>query len=63
MLIKGIEGVIPTARSNLVAVVLGGQDKTQFVKDYGEKYANVIFNAVGNIISGQVNGSTANEMS
>lgn len=63
VLIKGIEGVITTARSNLVAVVLGGQDKTQFVKDYGEKYANVIFNAVGNIISGQVNGSTANEMS
>lgn len=63
VLIKGIEGVITTARSNLVAVVLGGQDKTQFVRDYGEKYANVIFNAVGNIISGQVNGSTANEMS
>ena len=33
------------------------------MRDYGEKYANVIFNAVGNIISGQVNGSTANEMS
>ena len=43
--------------------MLGGQDKTQFVRDYGEKYANVIFNTVGNIISGQVNGRTAEEMS
>lgn len=63
VVIKGIDGLISTARSNLVAVVLGGQDKTQFVRDYGEKYANVIFNTVGNIISGQVNGRTAEELS
>ena len=63
VVIKGLDTLIATARSNEVAVVLGGQDKTQFVRDYGEKYANVIFNTVGNIISGQVNGRTAEEMS
>lgn len=63
VVIKGLDTLISTARSNKVAVVLGGQDKTQFVRDYGEKYANVIFNTVGNIISGQVNGRTAEELS
>ena len=63
VVIKGLDNLIATARSNKVAVVLGGQDKTQFVRDYGEKYANVIFNTVGNIISGQVNGRTAEELS
>lgn len=63
VVIKGLDNLIATARSNKVAVVLGGQDKTQFIRDYGEKYANVIFNTVGNIISGQVNGKTAEELS
>lgn len=63
VVIKGLDNLIATARSNKVAVVLGGQDKTQFIRDYGEKYANVIFNTVGNIISGQVNGRTAEELS
>lgn len=63
VVIKGLDNLIATARSNKVAVVLGGQDKTQFTRDYGEKYANVIFNTVGNIISGQVNGRTAEELS
>ena len=63
VVIKGLDNLIATARSNKVAVVLGGQDKTQFVRDYGEKYANVIFNTVGNILSGQVNGRTAEELS
>ena len=63
VVIKGLDNLIATARSNKVAVVLGGQDKTQFVRDYGEKYASVIFNTVGNILSGQVNGRTAEELS
>ena len=63
VIIKGLDHLLATSRSNLVATVLGGQDKSQFVRDYGEKYANVIFNNVGNIISGQVNGKTAEELS
>ena len=63
VIIKGLDNLIATARSNKVATVLGGQDKSQFIRDYGEKYANVIFNTVGNIISGQVNGKTADELS
>ena len=61
--IKGLDNFIATARSNKVATILGGQDKSQFIRDYGEKYANVIFNTVGNIISGQVNGQTAKDLS
>ena len=63
VVIKGLDNLIATARSNKVAVVLGGQDKTQFIRDYGEKYANVIFNTVGNVLAGQVNGRTAEELS
>lgn len=61
--IKDIDKVISTARSNKVCVVLGAQDKSQIVQDYGEKNAEVIFNTVGNILSGQVNGRTAKELS
>ena len=46
-----------------MAIVLGAQDKTQLIRDYTEKEANVIFNTVGNIFSGQVNGRTAEELS
>ena len=63
VIIKGLDELIATARSNRVATVLGGQDKSQFIRDYGEKYANVIFNTVGTIISGQVNGTTARDLS
>jgi len=61
--IKGLDQLIATARSNKVAIVLGAQDKSQLTRDYGEKEANVIFNTVGNVISGQVNGKTAEELS
>lgn len=60
--IKGLDNIIATARSNKVATVLGAQDKSQLVRDYSEKEANVIFNTVGNIISGQVNGKTAEDL-
>ena len=60
--IKGLDNIIATARSNKVATVLGAQDKSQLIRDYSEKEANVIFNTVGNIISGQVNGRTAEDL-
>lgn len=61
--LKGIDNLIATARSNKVAIVLGAQDKSQLKRDYGEKESEVIFNTVGNIFSGQVNGKTAEELS
>ena len=61
--LKGLDNLIATARSNLVAIVLGAQDKSQLKRDYGEKESEVIFNTVGNIFPGQVNGKTAEELS
>lgn len=61
--LKGLDNLIATARSNKVAIVLGAQDKSQLIRDYGEKESNVIFNTVGNIFAGQVNGKTAEELS
>ena len=61
--IKGVDNLIATARSNKVAIVLGAQDKSQLKRDYGEKESEVIFNTVGNVFSGQVNGRTAEELS
>lgn len=63
IVVNKLDNLIATARSNKVAIVLGAQDKTQLIRDYTEKEANVIFNTVGNIISGQVNGSTAKQCS
>lgn len=61
--IKGLDNLIATARSNKVAIVLGAQDKSQLVRDYSREEATVIFNTVGNIFSGQVNGETARDLS
>jgi len=61
--IKGLDNLIATARSNKVAIVLGAQDKSQLVRDYTQKEADVIFNTVGNIFAGQVNGKTAEDLS
>lgn len=61
--IKGLDNLIATARSNLVCIVLGAQDKSQLIRDYTDKEADVIFNTVGNIFAGQVNGRTAKDLS
>ena len=61
--IKGLDNLIATARSNKVAIVLGAQDKSQLVRDYSDKEADVIFNTVGNVFAGQVNGKTAQDLS
>ena len=60
--IKGLDNLIATARSNKVAIVIGAQDKSQLIRDYSQKEADVIFNTVGNIFSGQVNGRTAEDL-
>ncbi len=60
---NGIDGLIATARSNKVATCLGVQDYSQLKKDYGREQAEVIMNIVGNVISGQVVGDTAKQLS
>lgn len=58
-----MDSLIATARSNKVATCLGLQDFSQLKKDYGAEQAAVIMNIVGNIISGQVTGETAKNLS
>jgi len=57
------DSLIATARSNKVATCLGIQDFSQLRKDYGREQADVIMNITGNIVSGQVNGDTAKQLS
>jgi hypothetical protein len=42
---------------------LGVQDFSQLKKDYGKDQADVIMNITGNILSGQVTGETAKQLS
>ncbi|UEG54900.1 YWFCY domain-containing protein [Mucilaginibacter daejeonensis] len=60
---NGIDNLIATARSNRVAVTLAVQDHSQLKKEYGRDQAEVIMNIVGNVISGQVSGDTAKQLS
>ena len=60
---NGIDSLIATARSNKVSTTLGVQDYSQLKKDYGREQAEVIMNTVGNIVSGQVLGDTAKQLS
>lgn len=61
--LNNIDSLIATARSNKVATCLGVQDLSQLKKDYGKDQADVIMNITGNIISGQVAGETAKQLS
>ena len=54
---------IATGRSNKIGVCLGIQDVSQLRKDYGKEQADVIMNTVGNVISGQVTGDSAKQLS
>lgn len=60
---NGIDNLIATARSNQVATTLAVQDASQLKLHYGREQADVIMNIVGNIISGQVSGDTAKQLS
>lgn len=61
--LNNMDSLIATARSNKVATCLGVQDFSQLRKDYGKEQADVIMNIIGNIISGQVTGDTAKQLS
>ena len=61
--LNNIDSLIATARSNRVATCLCVQDISQLRKDYGRDQADVILNIVGNVISGQVSGETAKQLS
>lgn len=61
--LRGLDQLIATARENKVCIFLGAQDKSQLIRDYKDKEADVILNTVGTVVSGQVNGKTAKEMS
>jgi len=61
--LNNMDSLIATARSNKVATTLGVQDFSQLRKDYGKEQADVITNITGNIISGQVTGDTAKQLS
>ncbi len=61
--LNNMDSLIATARSNKVATCLGIQDFSQLRKDYGREQADVIMNITGNIISGQVTGDTAKQLS
>lgn len=58
-----IDNLIATARSNKVATTLAVQDSSQLKVHYGKEQAEVILNIVGNVISGQVAGETAKQLS
>lgn len=60
---NGIDGLMATARSNKIATTLAVQDYSQLKKDYGREQAEVIMNIAGNVISGQVTGDTAKQLS
>ncbi|MDI5894808.1 conjugal transfer protein MobC [Flavobacterium algoritolerans] len=61
--LNNMDSLIATARSNKVANCLGIQDFSQLRKDYGREQADVIMNITGNIVSGQVTGDTAKQLS
>ena len=61
--LNNIDSLIATARSNRVSTCLCVQDISQLRKDYGRDQADVILNIVGNVISGQVSGDTARQLS
>ncbi len=61
--LNNMDSLVATARSNKVATCLGIQDFSQLRKDYGREQADVIMNITGNIVSGQVTGDTAKQLS
>ncbi|SDF62032.1 Type IV secretory pathway, VirD4 component, TraG/TraD family ATPase [Dyadobacter soli] len=61
--LNNIDSLIATARSNKVATTLAVQDFSQLRKDYGKEQADVLMNITGNLISGQVSGETAKQLS
>ena len=61
--VQGLDGLMATARSNKVAVVLGIQDLTQVKADYGDKVADKILALPANVFVGACSVSTAEKYS
>ena len=57
--LPGVDKVLNTCRSNGVVFMIGGQDISQFVRDYGKKESDVLINTPGTVFIGQVSGETA----
>ena len=61
--VQGLDGLMATARSNKVAVVLGIQDLTQVKADYGDKVADKILALPANVFVGACSVATAEKYS
>ena len=61
--LPGVDKILNTCRSNGIVFVVGGQDVSQFYRDYGKKEADVLIATPGTTFIGQVNGETAKTMS
>ena len=61
--VQGLDGLMATARSNKVAVVLGVQDLTQVKADYGDKVADKILALPANVFVGASSITTAEKYS
>lgn len=61
--VNGIDSLVGTGRSNLIATTIVVQNLDQVRKDYSREMADVLMNLCGNIICGQVSGDTAKQMS
>ncbi|HVI43223.1 MAG TPA: conjugal transfer protein MobC [Chitinophaga sp.] len=61
--VQGIDALIGTGRSNLIATTVVIQNLDQVRKDYSREMADVLMNLCGNIICGQASGDTARQMS
>ncbi|MFX1707164.1 conjugal transfer protein MobC [Chitinophaga sp. CC14] len=55
--------VVSTGRQNKICTYIGLQESAQVRKEYGKESADVITNMVGNIVSGQVSGDSAKQLS
>jgi len=60
---NGIDKTIATGRSNKIAIMLALQEASQLKLAYGKEFAEVVIHTCGNILSGQVSGDTAKELS
>jgi hypothetical protein len=60
---KGLDDLIATARSNKVSTCLGIQTKAQLDRDYGKAESTALQELIGNLISGQVTGDSAEMLS
>lgn len=55
--------VVSTGRQNKICCYIGLQELNQVRKEYGKDSAEVIINMVGSIVSGQVSGDSAKQLS